>query len=275
MNKAKSTFLGLLTLLLVTIMLLFDHGSGENNKIQKSLDFYCAAGMKLPVAAVVVDYEKEFDVKINVIYGGSGSLLSNIAVFPKGDLYLAADFSYIALAREKGLLSEALPVTQLRAGLAVAKGNPHKIHSLQDILVNDDLKIGLANPDAASIGKFTKEVLTEHKVWEAISQRVQDDGVFTGTVNELTNNLKLNSIDVAIVWDAVAAQYPEIFFVSIPEFNSKPKNTTIGILKSTQDSALALHFSRYLTAKNKGLIHFENMGYTIIAGDEWQEEPNE
>ena len=108
MNKAKSIFLGLLTLLVVTISLLFDDGSDDNEKAPQSLDFYCAAGMKLPAAAVALDYEKEFDVKINIIYGGSGSLLNNIAVLPKGDLYLAADFSYIELAREKGLLAEAL-----------------------------------------------------------------------------------------------------------------------------------------------------------------------
>ena len=275
MNKAKSIFLGLLTLLVVTISLLFDDGSDDNEKAPQSLDFYCAAGMKLPAAAVALDYEKEFDVKINIIYGGSGSLLNNIAVFPKGDLYLAADFSYIELAREKGLLAEALPVNLLRAGLAVAKGNPHKIHSLQDILVNDDLKIGLANPAAASVGKFTKKILSQYKLWDAINQRVQDDGVFTSTVNELTNNLKLNSIDVAIVWDAVAAQYPEIEFISIPEFHTKPKSTAIGLLKSSEKSVQAMHFARYLTSKDKGLIHFKNMGYTIVDGDKWQEATHE
>ena len=70
--------------------------------------------MKLP-AAVAQDYEKEFGVKINIIYGGSGTLLNNLLVAQKGDLYLAADYSYINLAREKKTV-EAIPVNQLRAG---------------------------------------------------------------------------------------------------------------------------------------------------------------
>ena len=273
MNKAKYIFLGLIALLLFATVFLFKHEPSESGEPVKSLDFYCAAGMKLPVVEAVKDYEQEFGVKINIIYGGSGTLLNNLAVAQKGDLYLAADYSYISLAKEKDLVAEAIPLNQLRAGLAVAKGNPLGIKSLQDLVEKPGLKIGLANPDAASVGKFTQKVLSESKFWDAISARVKADGVFTGTVNELTNNLKLNSIDVAIVWDAVAAQYPEIDFINLPEFDSKPKNTTLGILKSTQDSVGALHFARYLSARDKGLIHFKKMGYDVVQGDQWADKP--
>ena len=272
MNKSKYIFVRLISLLVIATSFLFSNNS-NNKQSTKSLDFYCAAGMKLPVEAVVESYEKEYGVEINIIYGGSGTLLNNLAVAQKGDLYLAADFSYIKIAREKGLVAEAIPVNQLRAGLAVAKGNPHGIESIQDILDNKSLKIGLANPDAASVGKFTKKVLSQHKYWEKINERVKADGVFTGTVNELTNNLKLNSIDVGIVWDAVAAQYPELDFINVPEFDSKPKNTTISILKSTKNSEQTLHFARYLSAKDRGLVQFEKMGYTIVEGDKWSNKP--
>lgn len=273
MHKAKYIFLGLISLLVLTTLFLFRDNSANGAEAPESLDFYCAAGMKLPVEAVVADYEKEYGVKINIIYGGSGTLLNNLEIAQKGDLYLAADFSYINIARDKGLLAEAIPVNQLRAGIAVAKGNPHKIQSIQDVLDKPNLKIGLANPDAASVGKFTKKVLTQHKYWEAIEKRVKGDGVFTGTVNELTNNLKLNSIDVGIVWDAIASQYPELDFISVKEFDTKPKNTTIGILKLTQNSVQALHFARYLTAKDRGLMHFDKMGFDVVDGDKWAHAP--
>ena len=273
MNKAKYIFGSFIVVMLVAISILFNDKPTMDGQNSQSLDFYCAAGMKLPVETVVKDYEREFGVKINIIYGGSGTLLNNLAVAQKGDLYLAADFSYITIAREKGLVAEAIPVSQLRAGLAVAKGNPHKIKSIQDLIDNPEIKIGLANPNAASVGKFTQKVLSKYGYWQAIEERVKSDGVFTGTVNELTNNLKLDSIDVGIVWDAVAVQYPELEFISVPEFDSKPKNTTIGILNSTENSVGALHFARYLSAKDKGLIHFKNMGYSIVDGDKWANKP--
>ena len=273
MNNTKYIFGVMVLLLVLATALLFKHDPSENGQVTKSLDFYCAAGMKLPVEEVAKDYEREYGVNINIIYGGSGTLLNNLAIAQKGDLYLAADFSYITIAREKNLVEEAIPVNQLRAGLAVSKGNPHNIKSIQDVIDNPKVKIGLANPDAASVGKFTQKVLHKHKYWGSIEKRVEEDGVFTGTVNELANNLKLDSIDVAIVWDAVAAQYPEMDFINVAEFDSKPKNTTIGILKSTENSIQALHFARYLSAKDKGLIHFDKMGYTVVDGDKWANKP--
>ena len=141
MNKAKYIFFTLIGMMIVALVLLSKNDPSENGESVQSLDFYCAAGMKLPAAAVAQDYEKEFGVKINIIYGGSGTLLNNLLVAQKGDLYLAADYSYINLAREKDLVAEAIPVNQLRAGLAVAKGNPHNIQSLQDVLAKKDLKI--------------------------------------------------------------------------------------------------------------------------------------
>ena len=76
------------------------------SELVETLDFYCAAGMKPPVAKIAEQYEKEYGVKINIIYGGSGTLLNNLEVAQKGDLYLAADYSYIDIAREKNLLAE-------------------------------------------------------------------------------------------------------------------------------------------------------------------------
>lgn len=273
MNKAKYIFGSFIVVMLIALRFLFTDNQASNGGASESIDFYCAAGMKLPVESVVKDYEKEFGIKVNIIYGGSGTLLNNLEVAQKGDLYLAADYSYIDIARDKGLVAEAIPVNQLRAGIAVPKGNPFNVKTIQDIIDNPKVKIGLANPDAASVGKFTRNVLKKYKYWEAVEKRVKTDGVFTGTVNELANKLKLNSIDVGIVWDAVAAQYPELEFINVSEFDSKPKNTTIGILKSTENSVRALHFARYLSAKDKGLIHFKNMGFTIVEGDKWMNNP--
>ena len=66
-----------------------------------NLTFYCAAGIRLPIKQIVVDYEREYGVQVQVQYGGSGMLLSNIQTARIGDLYLAADESYIQRAREK------------------------------------------------------------------------------------------------------------------------------------------------------------------------------
>ena len=56
-------------------------------------------------------------------------MLNQIEVnkFDTADLFLAADASYAALACEKGLAAECLPVAYQRPVVAVRKGNPKKI----------------------------------------------------------------------------------------------------------------------------------------------------
>jgi molybdenum ABC transporter molybdate-binding protein len=278
--NAKAGALVLLLVLIGLCLLLLKSGpeapstprpqpaGGRSGTAESTLLFYCAAGIKPPVEAAVKAYEAEYDVRVQMQYGGSGTLLSNLQV-AAGDLYLAADASYIAIARSKGLVAEALDAAYLKGGIAVAKGNPKGITGLADLL-RDDVSFALANPDAASVGKFTRKVLTEHGQWDAISKAAF---VYKPTVTEVANDIKLGTLDAGIIWDATAAQYPEIDFVATPEFDAHRKTVTVGILTSSKQPTRALHFARYLTARDRGLTHFAAHQYPTIAGDVWADIP--
>ncbi len=241
-------------------------GGGKDSEATE-LVMFCAAGIKQPVAEIARQYEEEYGVAVRLQYGGSGTLLSMIEVTPKGDIYLAADSSYTDIGIKKGLIAETMPVALMRAGIGVPKGNPKGITSLEQ-LTDEKLRIGFANPDAASVGKFTQKVLSEAGVWDRI-----EPTVLMPTVNELANTLKLGTTDAVILWDAVANQYPEIDFVDVPEFETKKKNITVGVLSGTENATEALRFCRYLSASDKGLKIFEADGYEPIDGDKWALKP--
>lgn len=269
MNKGKLIFIALILAAGILTALLFVDSRPGGAPRSGSLELFCAAGMRIPVSAIADEYEKEYGVSIIPTFSGSGTLLSNIeAAKGMGDLYLAADSSYTAIAKEKGLLAETMPVSFLTAGLGVPAGNPKKITSLAD-LKRPGLKVGIASPDAASVGKFTKEILSQHGLWSGLKTEVE-----MPTVNELANVLKLGTIDVAILWDAIANQYPEIDFVHTPEFDAETMDVTIGVLKSADNPTAALHFARYLTARDKGLKAFAENGYkTLSDADVWKDRP--
>ena len=235
---------------------------GRSGEAKKPLVMFCAAGMKSPVSEIARTYEQEYGIPILLQYAGSGTLLSNVAI-GTGDIYLAADASYTDIAQHKGLIAETMPVAMMKAGLGVPAGNPKGLVGLED-LKRDDLRVGVANPEMASIGKFTKQVLHQHGLWDQIKPTV-----FLPTVNELMNALKLGTVDVVILWDALTHQYDEIDFISLPEFSPLPKRVTVGILTSSQQPTEALRFCRYLTAKEKGLPTFQAEGYSVIQGDAW------
>ena len=226
------------------------------NRDEPELVMFCAAGMKSPVTRIAEQFEKERSVKVRLQFGGSGTLLGNLQI-AAGDIYLAADSSYIDEASKRGFVSETMPVAFMKAGFGVPQGNPKDLASLTD-LKKPDLRAAIGNPDATSVGKFTKKILSRHGVWTQFTPAVQFP-----TVNELANALKLDTVDVAILWDAVAHQYPDVDFVSLPEFDAEEKDITVAVLKNSQNQELAVEFCRYLTSAEKGLVIFQEEGYRV------------
>lgn len=236
---------------------------------QKPLLMFCAAGVKPPVEAIAREYERAFGVRVQLQYGGSGTLLSSLRVTKVGDLYLAADESYMKSARELGLLAEMIPVAKQRPVIAVARGNPKNIRALEDLL-RTDVRVAAANPDAASIGRTVRALLQKSGQWAGMEKRVT---VFKPTVNDVANDVKIGSVDAGIVWDATARQYPELEVVAVPLFDAAAETISVGVLKSSQQSAAALRFARYLGARDKGLREFEQFHYEPVEGDVWAERP--
>lgn len=236
---------------------------------EKSLLLYCAAGMKPVVEKVAKQYFEEYGVHIDLQYGGSGTLLSNLRIAKQGDLYLAADKSYIDEAIAFGVLKETQPLAFIKPVVAVANGNPKNIKTVED-LFNEDIKVVIANPDAASVGRLTKKMFEQSEQWESLERNIS---VLMPTVNEVANTIKLGTTDAGIIWDATANQYEDIQIVNVPQFDAFVKNITIGVLSYSVQSTEALKFLRYLSAKNKGLKAFNEFSYRPIEGDEWSEKP--
>jgi len=235
----------------------------------RPLVMYCAAGIKPPVEAVARQYEREYGVPVQLQYGGTGTLLANLRVAKVGDLFLAADSSFTRLAREQGLLAEVSPLARLRLVIAVRKGNPKNIRSLQDLL-RAEVSLALANPEAASAGKVTQKVLEKAGQWAEAQKRAK---VFKPTVTDVANDIKLGTVDAGVVWDATVRQYPELEMVRVPELDAAAETVSIGVLKSTSQPTAALRFARYLGARDKGLTEFARLGYEPADGDVWAETP--
>ncbi|NOU36505.1 MAG: molybdate ABC transporter substrate-binding protein [Kiritimatiellaceae bacterium] len=232
---------------------------------------YCAAGVKPPVVELAKRYEFESGVKIQIQYGGSGTLLSNIEVSRKGDLYVAADHSYIELAAKKGLIAEVLPLAYQHPVIAVPKGNPKNIRRLEDLL-QSGVRLALGNPESASVGKQTKQLLERAGIWDAVKKQVEQNGVFKPTVPDVANDVKLGAVDAGIIWDATAAQYPELEAVNVPLFDSVRDEVSVAVLNSSEQPTAALRFARWLNSKIGNEV-FKTCGFEAVDGDVWAAHP--
>lgn len=232
---------------------------------------HCAAGVRPAVEPIAREYEREYGVKIQLSYGGSGSLLSQIATNRIGDLYLAGDESYTLLARERGLVAEIIPLATMRPVVVVKRGNPKSITHIGDLL-RDDVVVALGNPDQAAIGRKVRSLLSDAGIWDDLNQHVTESGVFMPTVSDIANVVKLHA-DAGIVWDTTIALYDDLEAVRLSELDAGTVQVTAGVLTTSRVPTDALRFARYLAAADRGLLTFAEAGYETVAGDTWAETP--
>lgn len=230
---------------------------------------FCAAGIKPPIEKLAKEYEQKFGVRIEIQYGGSGTLLSSLRISNSGDLFLAADESYINEAIKLGLVAETQPLAEMSPVIAVKKGNAKNISGLEDLL-DEDILFSLGNPEAASIGKYTKQILQEHNLWEALREKVT---VLKPTVSDVANDIRIGAVDAGIIWDAMINQWDDLEAVPIDLFNAYSKQVTIGVLNSSSNPTDALEFLRYVSSREFGNVQFEKSGYRFVTGDQWEEKP--
>lgn len=262
--------LSLLILAVLIGMLFWSPFDRQANSTGVALFTYCAAGMRVPVDLIAEEYAREsFGQAIQLQYGGSNTLLSQLEAAGVGDLYIAGDNSYIETAIGKGLVKESLSVAWIRPVVVVRRGNPKDIWKVDDLL-RGDVRVALGNPDATAVGKKTRRLMRDAGHWESLSEH---SVVLMPTVNEIANAVTIGSVDAGIAWDAVVVQNPELEAVRIPELDTGAARIVIGVLSSSKQPTDALRFARYLAAEDKGLRAFKQQGFQPVDGDRWEVRP--
>ena len=258
-------FLILLCLAAATVLLWLATKSAA--PAEAPLTVFCAAGLKKPVEEIATAYQKETGTPVQLQFGGTSTLLTQLRVAKQGDLFIAADDGALADAKKLDLTREELRLVQQWPVIAVAKGNPKKITSIESLLATE-VKLALANPEAASISKVTKNALGAK--WDALAAKA---AVMKPTVMDVAADLALGSVDAAILWNSTVPQYDQLEAIEVPELSSHKEHATAAILTSAKDAAAALRFARYLNAPEKGAATFAKHRFEAVKGDAWSLRP--
>jgi molybdenum ABC transporter molybdate-binding protein len=230
---------------------------------------YCAVAVRPPVEAAAKAFEQETGVPVRLQLGASQTLLANARVGGEGDLYVPADDSYIAMARDQKLVDESIPLASMVAVLAVRKGNPKGVRSLDD-LAREGVKLVQAEPDATAVGKLTREALVKAGAWDRVKARTV---AFKPTVNDVANDIKLGSADAGFVWDATVHAYPDLERIDLPVLAGVKGAVGAAVLRSSKRPTAALRFARWLSAPEKGGEEFRKAGFEPAGGDPWSLAP--
>ncbi|MEQ1830616.1 MAG: substrate-binding domain-containing protein, partial [Pirellula sp.] len=127
-----------------------------------------------------------------------------------------------------------------------------------------------SNPDAAAIGRQTRHVLNESGHW---SQLEKATTAFRTTVTDVANDIKVGAADAGIVYDAVLKTFPDLESIVLNELEPIVSNVAISVVSTTKQPQAALHFARYVAARDRGLKHYAVHGFQIEHGDPWSDVP--
>ena len=123
--------------------------------------------------------------------------------------------------------------------IVVPKGNPGNIRSPGDLLQNG-VRLSLADPKMAAIGKVVEGLLKKDDLWKHLWQKAV---IHRETVNQVANDVKLTAADAGIVWDATAIQYPTLEIVRVDLFEHSKNEIAVGLITASNHPDAARRFA--------------------------------
>ncbi|MCH8193357.1 MAG: substrate-binding domain-containing protein [Planctomycetes bacterium] len=239
----------------------------------KELVVYCAAGIRLPVQEAANSFTQEFGQPILLEYASSGDLEIRIrfqAKFgkPLADLYIPANDYFAKKTAADGLTQEYFPLATFNLVLASKRKANLNIDSLDDLL-EQNISFVMCNPETAA-GWFTQKTLTALGKYEALSEAKKASfPTVVGAANAISTS---NDAQVGFIWDTTAHQY-DLEIVHLPELAGGTSSTSVNVVTTSENPALALSFARYLSAPETGNPAFARHFFTAIPGDTWSKQP--
>ncbi len=172
--------------LLLSVMMLFAAGCGGNAanngdvkedaqeppEAKEPLFAYVGAGLKEPVTELAQMYEQETGVHVEMNFNNSGALLSQLDTTKKGDIYMPGGMPFVEQAKAGGHIEEVVgPVAYHVPVIAVPKGNPAQISSVQD-LTKPDVKIIMPEKEATALGKTAFKMFDKLGIAQEVEKNV-------------------------------------------------------------------------------------------------------
>lgn len=178
--------------------------------VYADLLIYAGAASQPPTEEAAREFEEETGIRVDVIFGGSGYVLSQMKLAGQGDLYFPGSSDYMEKAkRDGGVLSETEQrVVYLVNAINVPAGNPKKIHGLTDLL-EPGLRIAIANPDGVCVGAYAVEIIEKSLNQEQVRAFRENLVNYVGSCAKTASVIALGAVDAVIGWRVFAHWDPE------------------------------------------------------------------
>lgn len=175
-----------------------------------SLMIFAGAASKPPTEEVARIYKQEKGVGVQVTFGGSGFVLSQMKLARKGDIYFPGSSDFMEKAKRDRVVfpeTERI-VAYLIPAINVQKGNPRKIQSLKDLL-KPGLRLAIADPESVCVGTYAVEVIEKNLSPEERALFRKNLVTTVESCEKTANIISLKGVDAVIGWEVFRSWDPE------------------------------------------------------------------
>jgi len=249
----KMLFFLAITILLLTLI-------GNLSASEKRITAFCGSASKPAIEEAATVFEQKAEIKVDLHFSGSGTMLSQMKMSRRGDLYIPGSPDYMVKAEKEGVV--ALNTKKIIAYLVIAidvqKGNPKNIRTLAD-LARPGIKVGIGNPEAVCIGLYAVEVLERSGLLEGVQRNIITHAPSCSATASL---LVMNKVDAIIGWRVFSKWNPHKIDAVLLKPDELPRLAYIpaGISAYSHDKVSAQRFVDFLTSP-EGQKIFAKWGY--------------
>ena len=176
----------------------------------KELMIFAGAASKPAAEEAIRSFQRESRIPVDVVFGGSGFVLTQMKLAKKGDLYFPGSSDFMEKAKVEGLVLPETErvVTYLIPAINVQRGNPKGIHSLKD-LIKPGIRVAIANPEQVCVGTYAVEIV-EKNLSPSEKRRFRENLVsHTESCEKTGNVISLKAVDAVLGWRVFQYWDPE------------------------------------------------------------------
>ena len=220
--------------------------------------------MQFAMIELVAAFEKESDIKCDLIVTSSGKLAAQIIAGAPYDLFISADPKYTELLKDKELVSDVKNI--LRGTLVLWSLD-------QEILLGDELfkdrsikRIAIPNPIVAPYGKAAIDYLENTNLMEEVGAKL----IYGESVAQTNQFIMTRTVDAIITSKSsvLGQKTKEIGrWVELDDYKYEPIIHSWAIVNTSDNNEKVNSFDKFFSSL-KGQNILSRYGYEIISESE-------
>lgn len=167
---------------------------------------FCGSASEAPLEEATAIFRARTGIDVDLVWGGSGSVLSQLKLARRGELYIPGSPDFMDRAEAEGLVDPRTKVilAYLLPAICVQKGNPKGIRSLPD-LGRPGLRLAFGAPESVCVGLYGLEVIEAAGLLDSVERNVV---THASSCSATASLVVMKKVDAVMGWDVFGSWNP-------------------------------------------------------------------